>query len=181
MHQSIHQQLIRGIQGLNPAQARQLQDLLAAVKDGSACASTGFDDAPPHPAETGTEADALVTLAIREEDPVPVDGPAQEVADDEADRPSREAGMQALAPTEAPDAGPASDDTGIATETVAAVEADGDLPQPVCAQEEHPGAVAGIWGPPPLSRIKLDQMHLIASLIREANEARNARRQRFGL
>ena len=131
MHQSIHQQLIRGIQGLNPAQARQLQDLLAAVKDGSACATSGFDDAPPHPDETGNEADALVTLAIREEDPVPVDSPAQEVADDEADRPPHESGIQALAPTEAPDVGPASDDAGIVTETVAAVEADGDLPQPV--------------------------------------------------
>ena len=114
MSQSIHQQLIRGIEGLNAAEARQLQDLLSRIRE-------------------GLEADGAA------------------------------AGLQA------------TDDEG------AAAEIDGDLPQPVCAQDEQPATPARGWGPPPLSGINHEQMQVIACLIREANEARNARRQRFGI
>ena len=55
---------------------------------------------------------------------------------------------------------------------------DGDLPQPVCAQDDEKASPELGWGPPPLMAVKFD---VIACLIREANEARNARRQRYGL
>ena len=82
------------------------------------------------------------------------------------DAPGDRLGIELASPT---DGGPA------------ACEADGDLPQPVCAQEEQAMPPSRGWGPPPLSGINGEQMQLIACLIREANEARNARRQRFGL
>lgn len=56
--------------------------------------------------------------------------------------------------------------------------ADYDLPQPVCAQDEPNVAPEHGWGPPPLVAVQFD---VIGCLIREANEARNARRQRFGM
>jgi hypothetical protein len=56
--------------------------------------------------------------------------------------------------------------------------ADYDLPQPVCAQDEPGAAPEHGWGPPPLVAVQFD---VIGCLIREANEARNARRQRFGM
>lgn len=141
MHQSIHQQLIRGIQGLNPAQARQLQDLLAALKDG-AVAST--DGAVPG-------ASAAVTAVTA--------APAAAAAD----------------------ATPTADAAAASGADPSDPETDGDLPQPDCAQDDLPAAPTSVWGPPPLSAINFEQMQLIACLIREANEARNARRQRFGL
>ena len=133
MHQSIHQQLIRGIQGLNPAQARELQSLLARLKDGAA----GIGD--PVGAVASLTADASATDAQ------------------------------------------AGEPTGSASADADPHDADGDLPQPVCAQEDQPAASTGFWGPPPLSSINFEQMQLIACLIREANEARNARRQRYGM
>ncbi len=121
MSQSIHQQLIRGIEGLNASQAHQLQGLLARVMEGQ------IGDLPP--------------------------------------------GEAALAAVE----------NEVGAEAGSGAEIDGDLPQPVCAQEEQPATPPSGWGPPPLSGINYEQMQLIASLIREANEARNARRQRFGV
>ncbi len=53
-----------------------------------------------------------------------------------------------------------------------------DLPQPDCSQDQVAVGPAYGWGPPPLVAVRFD---VIGCLIREANEARNARRQRFGL
>ena len=145
MHQSIHQQLIRGIQGLNPAQARELQGLLARLKDG--VVETGDTAGIGSAAGTG---DATGTTASLTAGTLATDA---------------QAGDPAMAAS---------------TEAVPH-DADGDLPQPVCAQEDQPVAPTGFWGPPPLSSINFEQMQLIACLIREANEARNARRQRYGM
>lgn len=147
MHQSIHQQLIRGIQGLNPAQARELQGLLARLKDGPAGAGDADTaDTPAALATDGMAAGDVTTDTVETTDTV---------------------AAETLTPS----------DTTAATP----LEVDGDLPQPVCAQEDQLVTPTGVWGPPPLSSINFEQMQLIACLIREANEARNARRQRYGM
>jgi hypothetical protein len=131
MSQTIHHQLIHGIKGLNAAQAQQLHDFLARVKEG--CDGEAIAGEIPGAAAT-VEVDAL---------------------DAGADGLDLEAAVVA-------------EDLGI----------DGDLPQPVCAQDDEKASPELGWGPPPLMAVKFD---VIACLIREANEARNARRQRYGL
>lgn len=180
MHQSIHQQLIRGIQGLNPAQARQLQDLLAAVKGGSAVATPGVDDgladSPASAGEPDTDVGALADVEAMAD--IQAEAAAGIGTDVDVEPVSE---IQAAAEVEAVAGALPIADADVSLDAVTAVEIDGDLPQPVCAQEDRPAAATRVWGPPPLSGINFEQMHLIASLVREANEARNARRQRYGL
>jgi len=130
MSQTIHHQLIHGIKGLSAAQARQLHDYLARVKE-------------------GLDGEALDTAAPAEAESLDVEVAGEAHALD----------LESAVVVE---------DLGI----------DGDLPQPVCAQDEAKAGPEFGWGPPPLTAVQFD---VIACLIREANEARNARRQRYGL
>lgn len=163
MSQSLHQQLIRGIEGLNASQARQLQGLLERLRDTPDAAEQG--DIEPIDADRFAEGDAAAAEAASD---IAVQAQSDTVI--EAD-----ATLVAAPPLGAG----AAPDSGLEIE--ASVEHDNDLPQPVCAQEELPAKPTCGWGPPPLSAINFEQMQLIASLVREANEARNARRQRYGI
>lgn len=152
MAQSIHQQLIHGITALNASQVKLLQDFLAQVQEGQEPLEAADADAEPQAEDIPGAAEIAGAVEIAS------------------------AAQTASATEEADDADVAldlTDEEGLGI--------DGDLPQPVCAQDEQLVPPPSSWGPPPLAGINDEQMQLIACLIREANEARNARRQRFGL